>query len=181
MKDVRVASRYAAALFGIAQRDEVIDAVSRDIALIERFLAEVPNLRVVLLQPLLSQPKKLKVVTDAFDDRITATTLNFLKLLIRKRREGLIDECIREYRARVAEHYNTVDAVAHSAVPLTQAQKELLTQNLQKTLGKTVHLTAEVDSTMLGGLVVRIGDMIIDGGIHGRLRRLQEHLMGAGS
>lgn len=181
MKDVRVASRYAAALFGIAKRDEVIDAVSQDVALIERFLADMPNLRVVLLQPLLSQPKKLKIVADAFDDRITAISLNFLKLLIRKRREGLIDECIREYRALVAAHNNIVDASAHSAVPLTPAQIDLLTQNLEKRLGKTVHLTAEVDSTMLGGLVVRIGDMIIDGGIHGRLRRLEEHLLGAGS
>jgi F-type H+-transporting ATPase subunit delta len=179
MKDVRVAKRYAAALFGIAKRDNILDAVTADVALIERFIAEVPYLRAVLLQPLVSETKKAKVATDAFGERVTATSLNFVKLLIRKRRENLIDECIREYRTLVAELQNRVDAVATTAVPLSVEQTERLTQSLQRLTGKDVHLTTTVDAAIVGGTIVRMGDTIIDGSVRGRLARLEQQLMGA--
>ena len=118
MKDTRVARRYAAALFGIAVRDNILDAVAEDLTLISRFVAEVPYLRAVLMQPLVSDERKNKVATDAFGDRVTATSLNFLKLLIRKRREDLIDECVRQFRVLLAERNNTVEAIVYSAVPL---------------------------------------------------------------
>lgn len=178
MKDVRVARRYAAALFGIADRDDIIDSVGSDLALIERYLADVPYLRAVLMQPLASEAHKQKVVTDAFSDRVTATSLSFLNLLIRKRRETLIEECIRDYRALVAARNNTVEALAHSAVPLSETQRVKLTESLSRLTGKDVLLTAEVDSNMLGGVVVRVGDTIIDGSVRGRLQRLEQQLLG---
>ena len=61
---------------------------------------------------------------NAFGDRVTASSLNFLKLLIRKRREDLIEECAREFRVLLAERTNTADAEASSAVPLTPDQTE---------------------------------------------------------
>ena len=181
MKDIRVARRYAAALFGIAVRDDILDAVAQDLTLISRFVAEIPYLRAVLLQPLVSDERKNKVLGDAFGDRVTATSLNFLKLLVRKRREDLIDECVREFRALLAERSNSADAIAYSAVPLSPAQAERLTQSLQAMTGKTVHLTAELDPTMLGGVIVRLGDTIIDGSVRGRLQRLEQQLLGAQS
>lgn len=178
MKDTRVAKRYAAALFDVAKRNNILDAVGADMTLIERFVAEVPYLRAVLLQPLVSDERKNKVVTDAFGDRVTATSLNFLKLLIRKRREELVDVCIAEFRALYAATHNQTDAVATTAVPLTPEQTERLTQSLQKLTGKTVQLTAVVDPAIIGGTVVRMGDTVIDGSVRGRLERLEQHLLG---
>ncbi len=179
MKDIRVAKRYAAALFGVARRDEILDAVADDLTLISRFLDEVPYLRAVLMQPLVSDTRKYTVVDEAFGDRVTASSLNFLKLLIRKRREDLIPECIREFRALLAEHRNTVEASASTAVPLSPEQTERLTQSLERLTGKTIRLTAHVDSQMMGGVIVRIGDLIIDGGIRSKLERLERQLLGS--
>ena len=181
MKDIRVARRYAAALFGVAVRDDILDAVAADLTLISRFVAEVPYLRAVLMQPLVSDERKNKVATDAFGDRVTATSLNFLKLLIRKRREDLIDECVREFRVLLAERNNTAEATAYSAVPLLPAQAERLTRGLEAMTGKTVQLTTEIDESMIGGVVVRLGDTVIDGSVRGRLRRLEQQLLGTQS
>jgi F-type H+-transporting ATPase subunit delta len=179
LKDIRVARRYAAALFGVADRDGILDAVAQDLTLVERFLADVPYLRAVLMQPLVSVARKNSVVDEAFGDRITASSLNFLKLLIRKRREDLIRECIREFRIRLAEHTNTVDAEAWSAVPMTLEQQEQLVRSLHTLTGKKVRLTAEVDRTLVGGVVVRIGDTVMDGSVRGKLERLERQLLGA--
>jgi F-type H+-transporting ATPase subunit delta len=180
MKDTRVAKRYAAALFAVASRDGILDAVEQDLTLVERFIAEVPYLRAVLLQPLVSEDRKVKVATDAFGDRTTGTTLNFIKLLIRKRREDLIDDVIRNFRILAMEKANLVDAEVSTAVPLSPSQEKKLTASLQKLTGKTVRVHAVVDGSILGGVVVRLGDTIIDGSVRGRLERLREHLLGAG-
>jgi len=181
LKDIRVAKRYAAALFGVAKRDGILDAVEQDLLLIGRFLAEVPYLRAVLMQPLVSDERKNKVISDAFGDRVTASSLSFLKLLTRKRREDLIEEALREFRVLLAEHENTVDAEAATAVPLTPDQSARLTQSLQTMTGKTVRLTAHLEPDLVGGVVVRIGDTVIDGSVRGSLARLEQQLLGSNS
>ena len=181
MKDVRVAKRYAGALFAVAERNGILDAVASDLTLISRFLAEVPYLRAIIMQPLVSDSRKNAVADDAFGDRVTAASLNFLKLLIRKRREELIEECTREFRTLMAEHTNTADAEASTAVPLTPDQTERLTQSLQKLTGKTIRLTTQVDASLVGGVVVRIGDTVMDGSVRGKLERLERQLSGANS
>jgi len=179
LKDIRVARRYAAALFGVARRDGILDAVEQDLSLVRRFLAEVPYLRAVLMQPLVSVSRKNTVVDEAFGDRVTASSLNFLKLVIRKRREDLIGECIREFHVLLAEHTNTVDAEAWTAVPMTLEQQEQLVRSLHTLTGKKVRLRAELDGTLVGGVVVRIGDTVIDGSVRGKLERLERQLLGA--
>ncbi len=178
MKDLRVAKRYAAALFGIAARDGILDAVSQDLTLIERFLADVPYLRAVLFQPQVPEARKVALANEAFGDRITATSLNFLRLLVHKRREDMIGACIADFRALYDAHLNRVEATATTAVPLTPEQAERLTASLRQLTGKTVHLALQIDPAILGGTVVRLGDTVIDGSIRGRLARLEQQLLG---
>jgi F-type H+-transporting ATPase subunit delta len=179
MKDTRVAKRYAAALFEVAKRDGILDAVAQDLSLVERSLEHQPLLRTVLAQPLVTEERKGKMVADVFSDNITATSLNFLKLLVRKRRADLVQETIDEFRLLLAEHLNIVDATARTAIALTAAQVDGLTKSLEKLTGKRVNLKAEVDPAMIGGVVVRIGDNIIDGSVRGRLHRLEVQLLGS--
>ena len=178
MKEIRVAKRYAAALFEVAKRDGILDAVGQDLSLVERSIQQQPLLRTILSQPLVTEDRKPKTVTDVFSDNVTATTLSFLKLLIRKRRADLVQESIDEFRVLLSEHLGIVDASARTAVALTPAQLAALTKSLEKLTGKKVNLTAEVDSKMIGGVIVRIGDDIIDGSVRGRLHRLEVQLLG---
>ena len=179
MKDIRVAKRYAGALFAVAQRNGILDAVAADLELIHRRMTDVPYLRAILMEPLVSDTRKNSVADEAFGDRVTAASLNFLKLLIRKRREELVEECAREFRVLLAAHANTADAEVTSAVPLTPDQTIRLTEKLQVLTGKTIKLTASIDAALVGGVVVRIGDTVMDGSVRGKLERLERQLSGA--
>ena len=179
MKDPIVARRYAAALFEVARRDDAIDVVWADLTAIERELQSSSSLRDVLLHPLATQERKIYFADKAFGDRVSAATLSFLKLLVRKNREALIDLCIAEYRELVEALHNQVDAEASSAIPLTESQSSSLVSSLQVMTGKSVNLSQKIDPSVIGGVVVRIGDTIIDGSLRGRLRRLEEQLLGA--
>lgn len=178
MNDTRVAKRYSAALFEVAKRDGILDAVAEDLLLVERYMEEQPTLRAVLTQPLMTEDRKSKMVSDFFGDRVTATSLNFIKLLIRKRRADLIDETIDQFRTLFSEYLNIVDATASTAVPMTKQQVDLLTKGLEQVTGKRVNLTTTIDSQIIAGVVVRIGDHIVDGSVRGRLHRLEQHLLG---
>jgi F-type H+-transporting ATPase subunit delta len=177
-KDTRVAHRYAAALFSIAVRDDTVDVIADDLTLVESFVRDVANLRAVLLQPLISEAQKLNLLSDAFGDRTTATTLNFLYLLVRKRRENLIDETIVEYRKLADEKANRVSAQVQSAIPLSAEQVDAITKALEKRTGKSVKVTTQVTGDIIGGLLVRLGDHVIDGTIRGRLVRVRQQLLG---
>ncbi|HEY3331638.1 MAG TPA: F0F1 ATP synthase subunit delta [Capsulimonadaceae bacterium] len=176
--EVRVAKRYAAALFDVAQRDGALDAVSADVDLVERFMVEVPYLRSMVTQPLVSADRKRKVLSDAFGDRTTATTLNFLYLLVRKRRENLLDQVIADYRAIVNEKLGHVVAQVYSAVALDFVQLQALEAALSARTGKNVTIEAIVDPTTIGGIKVRLGDNVIDGTIHSGLEKVRAQLLG---
>ena len=181
MKDIRVAKRYAGALFAVANRNGILDAVASDLELIHKRMTDVPYLRAILMEPLVSDTRKNSVADEAFGDRVTAASLNFLKLLIRKRREELFEECAREFRVLLAIHANTADAEVSSAVPLTVDQTDRLTEKLQALTGKTIRLTSSLDPALLGGVVVRIGDTVMDGSVRGKLERLERQLSGVNS
>ena len=176
--ETRVAKRYAAALFEVAERDGAIEAVSADLDLVERFLAEVPYLRALVLQPLVSDERKRKVLSDAFGDRATATTLNFLYLLVKKRRETSLDDVIAHYRVLVDEKLGRVVAHVHTAVALSPAQVSALKVALSSRTGKNVEIEAAVDPMTLGGVRVRIGDTIIDGTVQGGLESVRRQMLG---
>ena len=179
--DLRVARRYAGALFDAALNtgDGGIEATAADLIVVEEMLATVPNLRAVLENPLISHDGKHQVIADAFSSRLGPTSLNFLYLLVRKRRENMIDAAIADFRVLADEHAGRVEATVESALALEDDQLEQLQAALEKRTGKTVFLKSAVDPTMLGGLRVRIGDVVIDAGLRTRLEQLRLQLQAA--
>lgn len=176
--DTRVAKRYAAALYDVAVKDNTVQAVASDLVLVERFLAEVPYLNAMVMHPLASDDRKRKVLSDAFGDRTTATTLNFLYLLVRKRRETTLANVIREFRRLVDEQLQRVVAQVHTAQPLTTGQLSALKTALSQRTGKNVEIEAFVDPDVIGGMRILLGDNIIDGTVRGRLERMRLQLLG---
>lgn len=177
--DTRVAKRYAAALFAIAERDDVVEKTLDEMLLVGRFIAEVPYLRTVLYQPLVSRERKTKVLTDAFASRVSATTLNALILLVNKRRETLTEVVIADFQRRVDEHLGKVVAEVKSAVVLTDKQLDSLGKSLVLRTGKLVEIKASLDPSMIGGVEIRLGDNVIDGSVRTRLESLRQQLLTA--
>lgn len=177
MREESVARRYAAALFEQAHRTGTLNEAQADLENVARTLIETPRLAAILMQPLITEANKKAALKAALEGRISLRTLGFLNLLVDKRRIDLLAEVEQEFSRRVREFNNVALANATSAVPLTETEAAALKRSLEARTGKNIDLRTSVDPSLIGGVLVRIGDTVYDGTVKGNLERLRERLL----
>jgi F-type H+-transporting ATPase subunit delta len=177
MREESVARRYAAAFFQQAHRSGDLARAGQELKTAADLIAATPMLRSLLGQPLVTEERKKQALRNALGDRVSGATLAFLNLLVDKRRANLLEHVQEEFARRLLEFQNIAHATAVSAVPLTPAQTAALERSLETRTGKDIELQTEVDPSLIGGILVRIGDTVLDGTVKGNLERLREQLL----
>jgi ATP synthase, F1 delta subunit len=177
MREESVARRYAAALFAQAKKQDNIVAIRDDLRSAVETVEGSPILMSLLNQPLVTEARKKEAVATALQGRVQPATFAVINLLIDKRRATLLRGVYDEYERLVREYQNIAFATAVTAVPLTEPQKAALEKSLEARTGKDIELKTEVDPAIMGGVLVRIGDTVLDGTVRGKLERLREQLL----
>jgi len=168
-----VARRYAQALYReVAQKPRI----SEDIALLRDCFAHSPALVHHLENPVLPREKKLAVIQKLFAHRLHPTTMRFLRLVTKRKREMLLPPILEAYSMLEEKQRGVTTAYVRSAVPLTTDQQKRLQQQLAQQTGKQIRLELEQDPDIMGGLIIRIGDMVHDGSVRYHLSRLRSRL-----
>lgn len=171
-----VARRYAQALTEEAQKAGSLAAVDADVALVAETLDGSRDLRLALTSPVVPHAKKNTVLQRLFDGRVSDLTLRFLRLLVDKQRDGQIPGILDAYRALRDERTGTVEATVRVAKPLGADEAERLRGALEARAGQTVRMRIEVDPSLVGGLVVRLGDVVFDRSVKHQLQTLRGQL-----
>lgn len=174
--DLRVARRYARALYRVAAQSNMVEAVENDLNGVYNVLATDENFRILLVSPNIARESKENVLERVFSDRITGVTMQLLRLLLQKRREaefeGVREEFIRIRREEGAVLY----ALVTSAEPLADDQRGRLLEKLEKQTGKRVEAEFEVSPNLIGGVRVSYDNFVLEGSIRGGLNRLRDNL-----
>jgi F-type H+-transporting ATPase subunit delta len=171
------AKRYALAAFQIAQERGDIDAWQDAMGLIAEFMGD-PEVRQVLENTRVGQEPKQRLIGAALGD-LPELPLNLARLLVRKHRTALAGDMALAFSQLVEEGRGIAHAHARTAVALSDAEVADLARRLQQQTGQEVILDVEVDPSLLGGVVVQIGDRLIDASTRARLHALRESLVGA--
>ena len=169
------ARRYAEAAFQIAVRDASMDAWLAAFAVAEERLASPEVLR-LLSNPSIPASARTEVLGRLLGDEIRGAPRNLLALMVQRGRFELWPAVHREFRRLYHRREGIVEATVMSAAVLTPGDVDALRQRLADLTGQRVELHTEVDPDLLGGIVVRIGDRLIDGSVRGRLERLRTEL-----
>ena len=177
MREESVARRYAAALFAQAREKDAIVSVRDDMKLALDTVQSTPTFVALLDQPLVTEQRKKEALAMALGGKVQPLTLNLLNLLVDKRRAGVLPQVYEEYERLVRSFQNIALATAVTAVPLDTAQQAALERSLEARTGKDIELKTEVDPAVMGGVLVRIGDTVLDGTVRGKLERLREQLL----
>jgi F-type H+-transporting ATPase subunit delta len=169
------ASRYARAIFEVASQDKKVDDWSKRLHTLAAAFA-VPEVERAFANPTLTRDDLDRAIKALDLPQLGREGLNLLRLLVESRRTGLIDEITRQYDALGDEASGRVRATVTTAVELSAADRESLRKDLSRGLGKDVRLEAKVDPSILGGLLLRIGDRLTDASVAGRLQQLRREL-----
>ena len=166
--------RYAEALFECV-RQASYEQFASDLDLAAE-LARSADVEHFLDNPSLPASERQAIVDNALGDRVAPPVRRLVDLLVRRGSVDQLGRIAAEYRRLLNRQTGTVDAVAKTARPLTAEETEALRRKVAEMAEQTVHLTVEVDESLIGGLTVRIGDTLYDASVRGRLERLRERL-----
>lgn len=166
-----LARPYARAAFQFAVDNSVVDSWHQALLAVAAVVAE-PSVAKVLDDPATTAPQRAATVATVLGDDIPAGVAEFVSVMAENHRLGLSGEVARLF----AELRSALDAAANvtftSAFDVADATVEQLAASLTAKLGKTVDMTVETDASLIGGAIIRAGDMVIDGSVRGRLHKL---------
>ena len=169
---------YAEALVGAAEAKGEVEPVLDDLdAIVAEVLAPNPKFATLLGSPLLPPHDKDRILVDTFEGRALPTVLQFLRVLNRHGRLGLIASVARTARAAWDRRQNRRPVSVRSAVPLDDAQQDALRDRLARMLNATPILHLSVDPSLLGGLIVQVGDHVYDASVRRQLEQLRQRLI----
>jgi F-type H+-transporting ATPase subunit delta len=178
MREPTIAKNYAEALLDLAQKDGDLAKWGRTIDQVSEAMSSDVKLATFLSTPRVAAADKNKVLSAALEGQVPPLFLKFLHALVRNRRQMLIPQIATEYHALVDVVENRVHASVTVAKAATPEDQKLIAERLSKVVGKTVVPHFYVNPAVLGGLVVRVGDTVLDGSIRRRLARLKTQMLG---
>jgi ATP synthase, F1 delta subunit len=170
------ARRYAEAAFEVALRDDTVDAwrVELDAA---AAIASDETVGRLLANPAVPLETRTEMAETIFGKVVARPVLNLIGLMLRRGRTHELPRLAAEFRRLDNARQGITITTATSAAPLTPDEVRALTQRMEQFTGGRVELDLQVDPSLLGGLVVRVGDRLIDGSVRGRLERLRNQLV----
>jgi len=177
MLNQAVSRRYANALFELAQAKGLVDQVDQEFGMIVAMIDTNPQLRAVMNDVLMAPEVKSDLVKKLFTGKVSELVFNFLLVVVRKRREAFFPQMYRSFLDLANEARGIVEVEVRSAVELPEETVRTLEQKLVGRLGKRVKFQTQVAPELIGGLVVRVGDELMDGSVRTRLRRMRDRLI----
>ena len=172
---ITLARPYARAAFETAQAENALGPWNEMLA----FAAQVAtdrNMGQLLASPKVSDEQKADLLIGLFDGELFETGRNFINVLSENQRLALLPHIHSLFETARADLERTVDIQVSAPYELTEEQQQKLAQALSKKLERKVSLATTVDKSLIGGVVVRTGDMVIDASVRGKLTKMAEAL-----
>jgi F-type H+-transporting ATPase subunit delta len=170
-----IAEVYARSLFEVANEHDVLDRVHDELGQFAEALSDDRTLQVFLFSPYFSSEEKREGVTKIVSDA-DEHFVNFLELLAERHRMPALFRIKREFDALWADEHKLLPVTVTSAIELDESLVEEIGQRIQDQTGRQVELSSTVDPEVLGGLMVRVGNMVLDDTVRNKLERLRKQV-----
>ncbi len=168
---------YGEALFELAVEKNELDSMAEQVDLLAQAFAENPELAKLLNHPKISKEEKITVIENIFKGRFSDDIVGFLVIIVEKDRGAEIDGILDYFQAKVREYKKIGVARVISAVELSADQKKRVEQKLlQQTPYESFEVDYRVDASLIGGMIIRIGDRVVDSSIRTKLDSMTKNL-----
>lgn len=174
MKNPKLANRYAKALFDFAKEKGQIEEVHEDLNAIRTALKETPELKVVLNSPVIAPNKKHTIFASVFQDKIRETSFIFLDVIIRKKREPVLESICNEYHTLYNEYHHIKTVTLTSAQPLSDALIAEIRSMLAEQTHSSIEIKTVVQTNIIGGIMVQMDDFSFDASVVSKINKLRQ-------
>ena len=179
MQNESLARRYATAVYGLAKDTNQVERVGNDLDSIAQAIHGDAIVQGFYVAPTVERSVKESALLQAFGSRVSEVALHTVLLLVRKRREKILDALVTEYRKLEMAGRGAEPLVISSARDLSGEELRSLVERLERLYGKKFEPTVHRDPALIGGVRIAMGDRVVDGSVAGRLEELTRTLFGA--
>lgn len=178
MKETRVALRYAKSLISLAEERDVLEQVKGDMEIILSVCEESQDFSNMLKSPVVKADKKSAILNQVFGSKISELSLSFLNLLTSKKREAILGAVAENYINLYNESKNIVSATVTTAAAITEDIKAQVLTQLKSVVGDAdVRIEERVDASLIGGFVLRVGDLEFNASVANKLQKLKREFV----
>lgn len=173
----QVAKTYGDALFELAVEENKLDAIAQDVAVLTEAFQTNKELTKLMNHPKVSREEKQEVMASILTGKVADEITGFVRIIIEKGRYMALSDIFKYFTERVKEYKNIGTAYVTTAVELRKAQREQVEKKLLETTKyESIDVSYQVDPALIGGMVIRIGDRVVDSSVQTKLYELTREL-----
>lgn len=173
-----ISKTYGEAIFELAVSENRVDELAQEIETVLRILKENPEFSEIMKHPKIIKEEKLQIIENVFKGRVSDELTGFMRLIVEKDRYGQLEEIMQYFLDEGKKLKGIGVAWVRSALPLREEQKKQVEAKLLETTSfREMEMHYQVDDTLIGGMVIRIGDRVADSSIRTKLSHLEQQLL----
>lgn len=177
MDQSAITVRYAKAFFATAKEKNLLEMFKADMQLVAEICDCSGDFVLLLESPVVNETKKSELISTIFKGKVHELTLNFLRLIVKNKREGYIPSIARNFLALTRKDQNIKSATLITATEVSSSAKTKIEKLLEKELNAKIELASEVNGDIIGGLVLRIDDKQYDASVATQIKKIKEKLL----
>ena len=181
MSQYQVLNRYAGSLLQTSIDAKNLEETSKDIELIVNTLKENHKLQLILENPIVKPAVKLSILNEIFQNKIGSQTKKFIKFIVDKDREDLLYSIFQKFLELKDEYLGIVNVEVRTPFAFSSEQEEHLRKNLESTLSKKIIFNFNIDSSLIGGFIAKVGDTVFDASVKHQLEILKKQFLEGGA
>lgn len=174
MKDILLSKRYAKAIFDNVLEQNAVDQVKADLDIIASVFTENVELRQVIANPFVSNERKMAIFNGLFEKHVSEMTMNFLKVIVDKKREDQIQYIAEQYAELYLNHNNIVIVKVTSAVPLDEPTLQRIAEKMKDKTTKKIQVENVINKKIIGGFIINMDDYQYDASVLNVVHRLRQ-------
>lgn len=172
-----VADKYSSAMFELAQEQNKLELMEEQLGYVESVMDEQPELSSFLENPTITEDAKIKLIGKIFESSLDKVALHFIYVMIKRGRDRYIKQAIAAFIKKSREARGILEATVTVAEPITADIEASVQAKLREVTGKDVILSVRQDPSIMGGIIIQVGDKRIDGSVSRRLQELEKSLL----
>lgn len=177
MHNSQINTRYAKALYLLAEEKELLDLVRSDMESILKGIEENNDIEILLEHPVIKSSKKAQLLDDIFNDTLSKHTKSFIKLIVKNRREKHLKNICRVFISLYKDKKGIKTAVLTTSFDLTRTHKEKIKKSIEETFKSPVELDTKVDKSIIGGMLIQIDDKLLDLSVARQIQELKNQFL----